>query len=109
MPDLNTHCIHTKTLLGDECRQVHQFIDQYFSTMRLKHRKMLHHWEGINECAEKMKAFHGGDIEFWRKAATLHVKLDFTMGDFPGGQFPIPHKSDYDGGTGEWPTKKPWV
>jgi hypothetical protein len=84
MSDLATHCKETLEKLGQDFKEVHEWLDAFFPQMGPSHRKMRHHREGI----EEVRALWGDAAA---QAAELHIKADLS------GH--VPKKADYENGN----------
>ena len=94
MPSFQQHCAASREVLGEEFREVHLWLDEFFKLKGPAHRQMRHHKEGIEEIRAKW-----GDKA--AEAAELHISMDFFNG-------PIPSRIDYIGGNGCWPVGIEW-
>jgi len=75
MADLDEHCADCLKILGKDYKEVHLWLDEYFTKLGHKHRSIRHHEEGIKEAIEKF-GIEGG------KAAEIHIRKDWD-GIFP--------------------------
>ena len=48
------HCVNTQKKLGKDFFHVHKWLDHFFGNTYIgtKHRRLRHHWEGIEKCRE---------------------------------------------------------
>jgi len=69
------HCKRCKEQLGEEFKEVHQFLDQFFIKFGWRHRKIFHHTYGV----EIIRMILGDDAA---EAAKLHIKDD-CLGEIP--------------------------
>jgi len=85
---LEEHCCRSLSLFGDEFREVHIWLDEYFSTLGARHRRKRHHLKGIEE-ARILFGDRGAEV------AKQHI-LDDLMGEGwqNGDHFPA-DEADY--------------
>lgn len=50
---IEEHCKRSKKEFGDECKEVHKFLDQFSGHLGADHRKLLHNFWGIQLCGVK--------------------------------------------------------
>lgn len=94
MSTFTEHCEQCEKEFGESFHYVHRWLDEFFIIKGPTHRKIRHHWEGIEEVRIKW-----GDKA--AKAAELHLKEDMYS-------LPIPHETDYIGSDGSWPIGQEW-
>lgn len=94
MSSFKEHCDVSKRLFGEEFKEVHIWLDEFFILKGPAHRQIRHHREGVEEVRAKW-----GDRA--AVAAALHVSMDLF-------NCPIPSKIDYIGGDGCWPVGRDW-
>lgn len=70
------HCQRSHEILGKKFEYVHKWLDEFHGhpLYKTKHRKLRHHWKGIEEVREKW-----GDDE--AEAAKLHILDDLRTGE----------------------------
>lgn len=50
---LEAHCEQSVRIFGTEYREVHLWLDEYFSALGARHRRRCHHLAGIEEVRQK--------------------------------------------------------
>lgn len=63
------HCRECQDKLGRPFSEVHRWLDEFFPTLTVDHRRKRHHLAGIRECA----IFFGDEAA---QAAQLHIISD---------------------------------
>jgi len=79
MASLEQHCQDCVEQLGEEYREVHIWLDEFFAQMPgdFRHRKYRHHTAGVLEALAKWG-------EKGAKAAEIHIRRDFpNLGRIP--------------------------
>lgn len=85
---LEEHEKMTIQLLGEPFTEVHLFLDEYFSTLGARHRRIRHHLQGI----EEVRSRWGDDAA---DAAQIHIVEDLKgEGWRDGDHFPV-DEADY--------------
>lgn len=82
------HCNECNTKLGKAYPEVHRWMDEFFSTLSVYHRRKRHHLAGVKECGE----LFGPDAE---KAAELHLKADLKGEGWKDGEKLPENEEDY--------------
>lgn len=77
---LHEHCYDCKTLLGNDWKEVHEWLDELFAEYGPAHRRYRHHTEGI----EEVRKMWGDEAAL---AAKVHIIVDC---------WGIPSKEDYE-------------
>lgn len=115
--NIDEHSKLTRNILGEPYREVHRWLDEKAGEDGPLHRQYRHHWEGALECADELTKRNDGDYDDWLdylRASLEHIAQDMVHDPLPGDpdsprkQFPVPRRSDYEGGVGNWPTVEPW-
>jgi hypothetical protein len=98
--DCKSHCRHTREVLGSEFRDIHKWLDEFFSVVAFgwwgfnaslfDHRKRRHHREGIEEAVRCFRGKYPEDEI--RKACEIHIRDDYqgylpSMSDFNNPEF----------------------
>lgn len=66
---VDEHCRDCTNILGEDFREVHEWLDEFFPSKGLRHRVARHHTEGVEEVRKKW-----GDRA--AEAAEIHIKKD---------------------------------
>lgn len=69
MATIEEHCKDCRSVLGEDFRNVHEWLDEFFPTKGLRHRGVRHHREGI----EEIRNMWGNRAA---RAAHIHIKKD---------------------------------
>lgn len=75
MAHIDEHCRDCLRELGEEFREVHNYIDEFFPKLGFRHRVMRHHKKGVEEVREKW----GNRAA---QAAEVHIRKD-CYGEVP--------------------------
>jgi len=86
---LEEHCSRSLATYGDEFRDVHMWLDEYFSTSGARHRRKRHHLKGIEE-VRSVFGDHGAEV------ARQHIIDDLKCEGWREGKDRIPvDETDY--------------
>ena len=72
---IEEHCKDCLNTMGEEFREVHEWLDEFSSTLGLNHRVKRHHKDGVEEIKKKW----GNRAA---QAAEIHIKRD-CYGEVP--------------------------
>lgn len=75
MASIDEHCRDCLNILGEEFREVNEWLDEFFPILGFKHRGQRHHKEGVEEARRRW-----GDRA--ARVAEIHIRKD-CYGEVP--------------------------
>lgn len=96
MPILDDHCRRCIEVLGEDFKEVHLWLDEFYGKppWGSRHRSLRHHKQGI----EEIRQLYGDGAA---QAAEIHIRQDLDEEGWPEDK-PIPRDSDEYRSSGLW-------